>query len=162
MHQDDFERLYAAEAAGLLGFLVYRTGDVTLAEDVLADTFERVLRARRPFDPRRGSQKTWLYSIALNRLTDLRRRQTAEDRALERVSAGDPGTAAQPPAEAIGERDAITTALRALSAEEREAVALRYGADLSLDEIARIAGTPVTTIKGRLHRGLQTLREELG
>lgn len=162
MRQDDFERLYAAEAAGLLGFLVYRTGDVALAEDVLADTFERVLRTRRRFDPSRGSQKTWLYSIALNRLTDLRRRETAEERALERADDGNTAVSSQAQHDAIGERDAIMAALRTLSTEEREAVALRYGADLSLKEIARIAGTPETTIKGRLHRGLQKLREELG
>jgi RNA polymerase sigma-70 factor (ECF subfamily) len=46
--------------------------------------------------------------------------------------------------------------------DEREAVALRYGAGLSIREIARIAGTPQTTIKGRLHRGLRRLREDLG
>jgi RNA polymerase sigma factor (sigma-70 family) len=161
VHRDDFERLYEAEAAQLLAFLAYRTGDTQLAEDVLADTFERVLTTRRGFDRRRGAEKTWLYSIALNRLRDLHRRSAAEGRALERIVAG---TAAQAPSdeEALGERDALTTALSALSDEEREAIALRYGADLSLKEIASIAGTETTTIKGRIHRGLRKLRSELG
>ena len=65
MRQHDFERLYAEHAAPLLAFLDYRTGDRALAEDLLADTFERVLRSRRPFDPRRGSEKAWLYTIVL-------------------------------------------------------------------------------------------------
>ena len=56
MRDDEFERLYAAEAAGLFSFLAYRTGDRALAEDLLADAFERALRARRRFDRRRGSQ----------------------------------------------------------------------------------------------------------
>src|ERR671915_2159402 len=86
MRQDEFERLYEEHAQGLLGFLAYRTGDRALAEDLLADTFERVLRARRRFDPRRGSRKTWLYSIALNRLRDQLRRREAEGRALERAT----------------------------------------------------------------------------
>jgi DNA-directed RNA polymerase specialized sigma24 family protein len=55
MNDDDFERLYADEAAGLFSFLAYRTGDRALAEDLLADAFERALRARRRFDLRRGS-----------------------------------------------------------------------------------------------------------
>ena len=46
MRDDEFERLYAAEAAGLFSFLAYRTGDRALAEDLLADAFERALRAR--------------------------------------------------------------------------------------------------------------------
>ena len=68
MNDDEFERLYAAEAQGLFAFLAYRTGDRALAEDLLADAFERALRAR--YDRRRGSAKTWLYAIALNALRD--------------------------------------------------------------------------------------------
>ena len=70
MRDDDFERLYAAEAQGLFGFLVYRTGDRALAEDLLADTFERALRSRKRYDRRRGPAKAWLYTIALNLLRD--------------------------------------------------------------------------------------------
>ena len=40
----DFERLYDAHAGQLLAFLIFRTGDRALADDLLADTFERVLR----------------------------------------------------------------------------------------------------------------------
>ena len=77
----DFDRLYAEHAASLLSFLTLRTGDRVLAEDLLADTFERVLRKRSTFDRRRGSEKGWLYTIALNRLRDHARRQEAERKA---------------------------------------------------------------------------------
>src|ERR671927_155856 len=90
MRDADFERLYNAEAAGLFSFLAYRTGDRGLAEDLLADTFERALRGRARFDRRRGSEKTWLYAIALNVLRDHARRTAAEGRALERAP-GAPG-----------------------------------------------------------------------
>ena len=43
MRDRDFERLFAEHAAPLFGFLVYRTGDRALAEDLLADAFERAL-----------------------------------------------------------------------------------------------------------------------
>ena len=85
MRDDDFERLYAAEAQGLFGFLVYRTGDRALAEDLLADTFERALRSRKRYDRRRGPAKAWLYTIALNLLRDHARRAAAAERALERA-----------------------------------------------------------------------------
>src|ERR671915_1886914 len=85
MRDDEFERLYAAEAAGLFSFLAYRTGDRALAEDLLADTFERALRSRGRFDRRRGSEKTWLYAIALNLLRDHARRAKAGRGATERL-----------------------------------------------------------------------------
>jgi len=66
MKDDEFERLYAAEAQGLFAFLAYRTGDRVLAEDLLADAFERALRSRVKYDRKRGSEKTWLYAIARN------------------------------------------------------------------------------------------------
>src|SRR3989440_11752353 len=94
MRDDRFERLYAEHAEKLFGFLVYRTGDRALAEDLLADTFERVLRARWLFDRRKASEKTWIYAIALNLLRDHGRRQAAEHRAHERVAA--PGPALDP------------------------------------------------------------------
>ena len=158
MRDDEFERLYAAEAAGLFSFLAYRTGDRALAEDLLADAFERALRARRRFDRRRGSQKTWLYAIALNALRDHARRVSAETRAVER--AGDPEGSRDPLA-SVEHRDELARALATLSAEEREAIALRFGADLTVPEIAKLLGEPLTTAEGRIYRALRKLRTEL-
>jgi RNA polymerase sigma-70 factor (ECF subfamily) len=161
MRRGEFEQLYEEHAGPLLAFLEYRTGSPELARDVHADTFERVLTTRWRFDPRKGSQKTWLYSIALNRLRDLGRRKSAESRALERLAAGSAQTAWSEQAEALDTRDALVRALATLPDDEREALALRYGADLSLKEIAATTGTRTTTVKGRIHRGLRRLREEL-
>jgi RNA polymerase sigma factor (sigma-70 family) len=161
MQDDEFERLYAAEAQGLFGFLAYRTGDRALAEDLLADAFERALRSRRGFDRRRGSQRTWLYAIALNLLRDRARRSAAEGRALER--AGAPVEAAgDARIESLGEREALRRALATLAAEEREAIALRFGADLTVPEMAELLGLPLTTVEGRVYRALRKLRGELG
>jgi RNA polymerase sigma factor (sigma-70 family) len=158
MRDDEFERLYAAEAAGLFSFLAYRTGDRALAEDLLADAFERALKARRRFDRRRGSQKTWIYAIALNVLRDHARKASAESRALER--AGNP-EAGHDPLAGVEHRDELGRALAALSAEEREAIALRFGADLTVPEIAKLLGEPLSTAEGRVYRALRKLRAEL-
>jgi RNA polymerase sigma factor (sigma-70 family) len=160
MRQEEFERLYEEHAQGLLGFLAYRTGDRALAEDLLADTFERVLRARRRFDPRKGSRKTWIYSIALNLLRDQIRRKEAEGRAVEKVADTAPSGAGS--IQQVTERDELARALAELSEEEREAIALRYGGDLTVPEIARLTGEKLTTVEGRVYRGLRKLRELLG
>jgi RNA polymerase sigma factor (sigma-70 family) len=161
MRAEDFEQLYAEHAQPLFGFLVYRTGDRALAEDLLADAFERAFRARRLFDRSKASEKTWLYSIALNCLRDHGRREAAEGRALDRA---DTPTQTSDAAEAFGaieDRDDLSRALRALSEEEREAIALRYGADLRVPEIAKLKGEKLTTIEGRVYRALRKLRDEL-
>lgn len=160
MRGDDFERLYEEHARPLLNFLHYRTGDRDLAEDLLADTFERALRARRRFNPLRASEKTWVYTIALNLLRDHFRRAAVGDRVAEQVSAG-LRTQVGSEIDAADERDALDRALAVLSPEERETVALRYGADLTVAEIARVTGERPSTIHGRVYRSLRKLREQL-
>jgi len=157
----EFERLYAAHAKPLLAFLAYRTGDRALSEDLVADTFERVLRTRRPFDPRRGSRKTWLYTIALNVLRDHLRRSAAHERTIDRAFAGVGHAVGPRDLEAIEERDALHRALASLTAEEQEAVALRYGADLTVNEIAKVTHEKPTTIHGRVYRALSKLKATL-
>lgn len=159
MRLDDFERLYDEHAQPLFGFLAYRTGDRVLAEDLLADTFERALRARKRFDKRKASEKTWLYTIALNLLRDHGRRKTSEAKALERLphEGGEPTDALAN----IEHRDEVQRAMAALSDEEREAVALRFGADLTVPEIARLLDEPLPRVEGRVYRSLRKLRERV-
>jgi RNA polymerase sigma-70 factor (ECF subfamily) len=157
MRLSDFDRLYGEHADGLYAFLAYRLGDRVAAEDLLADTFERALRARGRYDRRRGSEKAWLYAIALNALRDHVRRRGAERRALERTGAG-PEAGPDRSLEAVADRAALAAALEDLADEEREAIALRFGGDLTLPEIAGLLGEPLTTVEGRVYRALRKLR----
>ena len=160
MRDEDFERLYTEQAAPLLAFLTYRTGDPVLADDLLADTFERVLRRRGLFDRRRGSEKTWLYSIAINVLRDHARRRAVGDRAVHRL-ANEPAPVPSRALEQVETRSELHAALELLPVEEREVVSLRFGADLSLEEIARATRERASTVRGRLYRGLEKLRSAL-
>ncbi|PZS34284.1 MAG: RNA polymerase subunit sigma-24, partial [Pseudonocardiales bacterium] len=110
--------------------------------------------------PRRGSEKGWLYTIALNRLSDLDRRNAAERRAVEQVGAGGELQGANP-LDVIERRTTLGAALDGLSVQEREAVALRFGGDLALKEMAQVTGEAVTTVEGRLYRALRKLRSAL-
>lgn len=158
MQRDDFERLYDEHAQGLFAFLSYRVNNRALAEDLLADTFEKVLTAKRRHDPRKASEKTWIYAIALNVLRDHLRRADAERRAMDKSGvpedAGDVGLY-------VEHRDTVRRALVSLSEEERESIALRFGADLTVPEIATLLDEPLTTVEGRVYRALRKLRTEL-
>lgn len=155
-----FERLYAEHAGPLLRFLTYQTGDRTLAEDIFSDAFERVLRAPR-FVPRRAKEKTWVYEIALNCLRDHLRREAAKGRAFERVAAAEPPVDGGSGIATVESRVTVWAGLEVLSTEEREAIALRFGGDLSVPEIARLTGERLTTVEGRVYRALRKLRDEL-
>src|SRR5688500_247128 len=157
MRDEDFERLYAEEAQGLYGYLAYRTGDRVLAQDLLADVFERALRARGRYDKRKGSTRNWLYAIAGNLLVDHARHQAAGARAAERAGTP-PESELDRRIEAMPEREALAHALATLSDEEREAIALRFGADLTVPEMAKLTGEPLTTVEGRVYRALRKLR----
>src|SRR5215208_4338093 len=159
MRGDDFERLFEDEAQGVFAFLAYRTGDRALAQDLTADTFERAFRARGRYDPRRARAKTWIYAIALNVLRDHLRRELTAHRAAALLAreheTGDGGL------DAVAHRDELARALATLSAEEREAVALRFGGDLSGPEMAKALGLPLSTVEGRVYRALRKLRAAL-
>lgn len=160
MRNETFERLYAEHAQPLFAFLAYRVGDRATAEDLLADTFERALRARRRFDRRRASEKTWLYAIALNCLRDHLRRRRTEGRALELVASG-ASTDISDDFGGVADRDLLSRGLAKLSDDERDAIALRFGAELTVPEIAKLLDERLTTVEGRVYKALRKLRAEL-
>jgi RNA polymerase sigma factor (sigma-70 family) len=158
MGADTFERMYVEHRDGLFAFLVYRTGNRALAEDLLGDVFERALRAQARFDPERGSQTTWLYAIALNRLRDHHRRANVKRSALERFVVGE-RVGIDPPDEDVADRDRVGHLLAILSQQDREIVVLRFGADLTAPQIAKVTNQRPATVEGRLYRALRRLRD---
>jgi RNA polymerase sigma-70 factor, ECF subfamily len=154
----DFERLVRRHGQDVYAFLLYRTGDHWLAEELLQDALERAYRARGRYDRRRASEKTWLVAIALNRWKDVARRHASEAAALEALARGTPPAEGM---ERVEERRALLHAMDGLPPEEREVVALSYGADLTAKQVAALLDVPVTTVQGRLYRGLRRLRDTL-
>jgi RNA polymerase sigma-70 factor (ECF subfamily) len=139
-------------------YLVYLTRDRSLAEDLAADTFEKALKGWRRFDASRGSARTWLCQIARTTALDWfraeERRRRREERAAvpERLEEPDLSAGLSPELEA---------ALQALSASEREVIALRVLLDLDGDETARVLGISPTAVSTRLSRALKKLEEKV-
>ena len=61
----------------------------------------------------------------------------------------------------VERRDELQRAMAFLADEEREAIALRFGAELTVPEMAALLGLPLTTVEGRVYRALRKLRERL-
>ncbi len=140
------------------GYLVYLTRDPALAEDLAAETFEKALRLWRRFDARRGSARTWLCQIARTTALDWFRAEERRRRREERTAPPEGVEASF----AEGLSPELEAALAALSAGEREVIALRVLLELDGDETARVLGISPTAVSTRLSRALTKLEERIG
>ena len=142
------------------GYLVYLTGDRALAEDLSASTFERALRMWRRFDPRRASARTWLCQIARSVALDHFRAEQRRRRREERYAADVP-LEAEDQRLVDGLSPELESALRALSAADREVIALRVLLELDAATAARVLGISPTACTTRLNRALHRLEERM-
>jgi RNA polymerase sigma-70 factor (ECF subfamily) len=154
---------FAAVAEELLddvyGYLLYLTKNWALAEDLTSETFETALRKWRRYDPRRGTHRAWLLAIARTTALDFFRAEGRRKRREERAERAEPR--ATEPSFGEGLSPELEAALQALSAGEREVIALRVVLDLEGDEVARLLGTSATAVSTRLHRALGKLEERM-
>ena len=126
-------------------------------DDGVQEVFVKVFRAALP---REETFLAWFYQVILNTGRDLGRRRSTRLRLLRRLTESAPPDSVPAPEPPSGDRR-LRDALQALGPEFREAVALRFFADLPLEEIARCQGVPTGTVKSRLHTALGRLRSAL-
>jgi RNA polymerase sigma-70 factor (ECF subfamily) len=139
-------------------YLVFLTADPVLAEDLTGETFEKACRSWKRFDPRRGSELTWLCQLARSKALDHfrseSRRRRREDRSVSEIP-----QAAESLAEGISAE--LEAALRSLTAGEREVVVLRIVLELDAVATARVLGISRSACSMRLARALQKLEERM-
>jgi RNA polymerase sigma-70 factor (ECF subfamily) len=136
-------------------YVAYRIGDGTDAEDVTSAAFERALRYRGEFDPRRGEPVAWLIGIARRCISDHFADRPIPVADVPETAA--PGELATDSAARIDLRRAVG----GLAERHRELIALRYGADLTARQIGELRGLQTNAVEVALHRALQSLREAL-
>jgi RNA polymerase sigma-70 factor (ECF subfamily) len=135
-------------------YVAYRVGDRTEAEDITSETFERALRYRGRYDERKGEPIAWLLGIARNCIYDAQLRprvETPREREPTR-----PGI----DTEVVG-RLTLEQAFASLSSDDQELLALRYGADLRVREIAGLLGRRTNAVEVALSRARTRLAAAL-
>jgi RNA polymerase sigma-70 factor, ECF subfamily len=154
-----------AEAVGLYQHRLYRyllrlVRDAASADDLFQQTWLHVVRQLHRYDAAR-SFDTWLFAIAHNAAMDLLRRrpgESLEDREFA-IPSGAPDAFSTVLA---GERAAIlAAALAELPALYREALTLRFEEGMRLEEIAEVTHAPLSTVKSRVRRGLEAMKQNL-
>jgi RNA polymerase sigma-70 factor (ECF subfamily) len=155
-HREPIHDLYLASYQRLVLQLYPVTGDLGEAQEVVQEAFVKLLAS-----PRRISvldnPEAWLRTVAVNQARNRRRRRRVLQRLLHRVGAA--------PTEVPGatpDHVALMTAMRALPAGQREAIALHYFADLPVTEVAELLQVSAGTVKSRLSRGRTALARLLG
>ena len=139
-------------------YLLMLTADHALAEDLTAETFEKALRSWRRYDPRRSSERTWLCRIGRNLALDHFRSESRRRRREDRYVADERREGASPE---LGFSPELDAALAALSAGEREVLALRIVLDLDAEAAAAVLGIGRSACSMRLARALAKLEERM-
>lgn len=153
LNQRAFERTYARVAPPLWAYLLRLTGDPTLTDDLLQDTFVRLLDGRVPPMDAAG-EKRYLFRVATNLLTDHRRRWWRWSGALPDVSVGDVGAE-------IDRRTDIRRVIATMRPRERQLLWLAYVEGFSHAEIAEIAGLRVASVRPLLFRARRRMAKSL-
>jgi RNA polymerase sigma-70 factor (ECF subfamily) len=154
----------------LVSFLFRMLRDVDTAHDLAQEVFLRVYQALDRFDPQ-FKFSTWTFRVAHNLGVDELRRRKVRWVPLQRQEAEDetPWERELPSSDPSPYRDlrnqqrgaAIQTAIDALPSDYRELIVMRHYAELSYEEIAQLKRMPLGTVKNKLFRGRQMLKEKL-
>jgi RNA polymerase sigma-70 factor (ECF subfamily) len=166
---DRFALLVRRHQRGILAFATRVSGDREASPDIAQETFLKAYCALGSFDPK-FRFSTWLYRIASNCAVDHLRRRKARIPS-QTAGAVDPGgTEAQiratdpSPDQLLRCRELegrLDREIANLPAQYRQLLHLRHRGQLRYDEIARVTGTPIGTVKNRIFRAREILRERL-
>jgi RNA polymerase sigma-70 factor (ECF subfamily) len=152
----DFDSFYQASARRVVLYLYAVCGDLADAQDIAQEAYARAWQhwpKVSGYDNPEGWVRAVAWRLAANRWRGVKRWWSAQ----ARMGPPDVLTAGPSP-----ERVAVAAALQRLPAAQRQAVALHYLLDMSVNDIAVSTGTPAGTIKARLSRARSALADLLG
>ena len=159
MESGEFRRLVEVHQRMVFSIALRVAGDYGTAEEVAQDAFLELFRTGERLESEEHV-RFWLRRVTVHRATDaLRRRKRQPEVAAEEWMEGDV---------AEGNSEALSAAvvvlldelLRTLPEQMKVAVVLRYQEEMMPEEIAKLLGQPVATVKSNLQRGLQMLRRK--
>ncbi|WP_433273954.1 sigma-70 family RNA polymerase sigma factor [Pseudonocardia xinjiangensis] len=152
--------LYHDMAEPLFRFAVKLTGDRDRAEEVVQETLVRAWRQAGHLDLDSDRMRGWLFTVARNLITDLRRSDRArpitisDERSLSAASVADG-------VEQAVQGWALTEALHQLTHKHRVVLEAVYYEDRTIADAAQRLGLPFGTVKSRRHYALRALRHVL-
>lgn len=156
--------LYDRFASRIYGLGIVMLGNDQAAQDLVQDTFMKLVRTAERFDPARGRLETWVLLTARSLAIDGLRRRVLESRSLHAVGIPREDDPSPGPEERATVADLSARARRAmavLSPEQRSALELAYFGGRTTAEVAALEGIPQGTVKTRIRAALLRLRDEM-
>ena len=150
--------VYDALSPELFRFAYRLLGDSQVAEDVVAETFSRLLKAVRQGGGPEVYLRAYLYRVAHNLAMDHHRAATPLplDEADPRLTVDAPPEPAD-----LRDRQAAREALWRLTADQRQVIVLKFYQGLDNEEVAAVLKKPVGAVKSLQHRALDSMRRML-
>ncbi|MGH9943606.1 MAG: sigma-70 family RNA polymerase sigma factor [Pyrinomonadaceae bacterium] len=164
-----FEELVRRYQRPIASYIYRMTGDYEAALDLTQDVFIKVYNSLARYRPE-YKFSTWIYRIAHNTAIDhLRRHSTTREQDLTAQSEDGPYERPVPSGAPTPEQQCVSAERRAeiedvvqaLPAAYRELILLRHAHDMSYDEIAEVTGLPLGTVKNRIFRAREAMRQPL-
>jgi RNA polymerase sigma-70 factor (ECF subfamily) len=149
-------QIYDAYSPGIYRYAMRLLGDVTLAEDCVAETFSRFLNSLQKKQGPRDHLQAYLYRISHNWIVDHYRTQP-EMIELEDSLRSEADVPEEEAAMHIRQRQ-VRKAIYSLSPDQQKVITLKYLENWSNEEVARMLEKPVGAIKSIQHRALECLR----
>ncbi len=164
--KEAFRELVERYSPPLYNFLA-RIAGRTNATDLSQETFLKAWKNLRGFDVKRASFKTWLFTIARNTATDFLRKKKIPT-LPEREDGEDPFSEI-PDEELLPDRameklqdtEFLNGILEKLPPDYRMVLVLHYEEEMTFDEIGKVMGKPLNTVKSAHRRAILTLRRML-
>ncbi len=165
--REAFAELYRRHAPGLLAYFARALGRSDLAFDLMGETFAAALIALPGYEPTAAPGRSWLYTIAHNRLVDSIRRGRAESRAreelkLQAIVLTREGEAVIDEVVARLDGRSALELVADLPPDQRDAITARFVEGQDYAEIAAQMQTSEQVVRKRVSRGLGALRTRLG
>jgi len=163
-----FSQLYEENYSKIFGYILKRTADVELAQDITSETFTKCLKNIKKFKWQGVPFSCWLYRIASNEIASYFRKNKYRAVSFEKIA--EPISSSNPSLEFIEAEEQIKKQADFLKINKKisqlpsiyqEVIVLRFFEKKKIKEISQILGKKEGTVKSLLHRGLEKLRTSL-
>ena len=162
-----FEELVRRYQRPISAYVYRMVGDYDCALDLTQEIFIKIYASLSRYRPE-FKFSTWIYKIAHNAAIDHLRRNSGRERSINQGTESEPqqlviesnGLSPEQQSEREERRMEIESVVRLLPTAYRELIVLRHSQDLTYEEIVEVTGLPLGTVKNRLFRAREMMRQQ--